>query len=95
MRFASGAAASLRVSVRVSGSSGLLARPAFRLGVRTNGRLYHRVRHLGPQKVAQLRVAKGKIVPVNVRVRLLRRAGNKTMDGWLRFVTQVRLTRKG
>ena len=95
VRNQSGGAASLRVTVRVTGSSGLLARPAFRLGVRTNGRLYHRVRHTGPQKVAQMRLAKGKIVPVNVRVRLLPRAGNKTMDGWLQFVTQVRLIRKG
>lgn len=95
VRNQSGGAASLRVTVQVTGSSGILARPAFRMGVRTNGRLYQRVRSTGSHEVAHLRVAKGKIVPVDVRVRLLRRAGNKTMDGWLRFVTQVRLIRKG
>ena len=52
------------------------------------------VRNLGGgrHKLAHLRVAKGRMVPVTIRVRLLPRAGNKTMDGHYQFVTRVRLS---
>jgi hypothetical protein len=94
VRNQSGGPARLHVAVRVTGSNGLLERRTFRMAVRANGGRYHRIRHTGRHKVALLWVTKGKIVPVNVRVRFMPRAGNKTMDGRLRFVTRVRLTRK-
>jgi hypothetical protein len=87
--------ARLRVVVRVTDSDGLLERRAFRMAVRADHGRYRPIRHTGRHKVAHLRVTKGKIVPVNVRVRFMPTAGNKTMDGHLRFVTRVRLTRRG
>jgi hypothetical protein len=95
VRDQSGGPARLRVVVRVTDSDGLFDHRALRLAVRADHGRYHPIRHTGRHKVAHLRVAKGKIVPVNVRVRLMPRAGNKTMDGQLRFVTRVRLTRRG
>jgi hypothetical protein len=94
VRNQSGGPARLRVVVRVTDSHGLLERRTFRMAVRADGGRYHRIRHTGRHKVAHLSVTKGRIVPVNVRVRFMPRAGNKTMDGHLRFVTRVRLTRK-
>ena len=83
VRNQSGGAARLSVTVRVT----QLQRPA-RAQQIPDGRAhqhgrYHRIRHTGRHKVAHLRMAKGKMVPVTVRVRLLPRAGNKTMDGHL------------
>jgi hypothetical protein len=95
VRNQSGGPARLRVAVRVTSSNGLLERRRFRMAVRTNGGHYHRIRHTGRHKVAHLRVTKGKIVPVNVRVRLMPRARHKTMDGQLQFLTRVRLSKKG
>jgi hypothetical protein len=95
VRNQSGGQARLRVAVRVTDADGLLERRGFRMAVRADHGRYHRIGHTGRYKVAHLRVTKGKIVPVNVRVRLMPRAGNKTMDGHLRFVTRVRLTRRG
>jgi hypothetical protein len=95
VRNQSGGPARLRVAVRVTDSDGLLERRRFRMAVRADRGPYHRIRHTGRHKVAHLRVTKGKIVPVNVRIRLRPRAGNKTMDGHLRFVTRVRLVRRG
>jgi hypothetical protein len=79
---------------RVTDSDGLLERRRFRMAARADHGRYHRIRHTGRHKVSHLRVTKGKIVPVNVRVRLMPTAGNKTMDGHLRFGTRVRLTRR-
>jgi hypothetical protein len=94
VRNQSGGPARLRVVVRVTDSDGLLERRRLRMAVRADHGRYHRIRHTGRHKVAHVRVTEGKIVPVNVRVRLMPRAGNKTMDGHLRFVTRVRLARK-
>ena len=87
-------AARLSVTVLVSNSNGLLERSGLTMGVRTNTGRYHRIRHTGQHKVAHLRMAKGKMVPVTVRVLLRPRAGNKTMDGLYQFVVRVRLTGK-
>jgi hypothetical protein len=95
VRHHSGGPALLRVVVRVTDSDGLLDRRAFRMAVRVDDGRYQPIRHTGRHKVAHLRVTKGKIVPVNVRIRFMPRAGNKTMDGHLQFVTRVRLTRRG
>ena len=91
----SGRAARLAVTVRVSNSSGLVDNPAFRMKVRTGQHRWQWIRHAGPNKVAHLTMSKGRMVPVTVRVRMLPKAGDVTMDGHLRFVTQVRLSRKG
>jgi hypothetical protein len=91
----SGRAARLAVTVRVTNSDGLVQNRDFRFKVRTARHRWHRIRQAGRLKVAHLRMAKGRMVPVTVRVRMLPRAGNVAMDDHLRFVTQVRLTRKG
>ena len=91
----SGRAARLAVTVRVKGSAGMIENRDFRLKVRTARHRWQPVRHSGRHKVAHLRMAKGRMVPVTVQVRMLPRAGSVAMDGHLRFVTQVRLTRKG
>jgi hypothetical protein len=85
-------AARLSVTVLVSNSNGLLERSGLTMGVRTNTGRYHRIRRTGQHKVAHLRLARGKMVPVTVRVLLRPRAGNMTMDGLYQFVVRVRLT---
>ena len=87
-------AARLSVTVLVSNSHGLLERSGFTMGVRTGRGRYHRIRRTGGHKVAHLRMARGKMVPVTVRVLLRPKAGNQTMDGLYQFVVQVRLTGK-
>lgn len=95
VRNQSGSAARLRVVVRVKNEQGLLEHDSFRMGVRTRSGHWHRIRHSGRQKVAHLRLARGRMVPVTVRVRMKPIAGNNTMDGQLRFVTRVRLSKRG
>ena len=92
VRNQSGGAARLGVTVRVTGSNGLVERPRFWMAVRTRHGRWQRISHTGRNKVAHVRVAKGRMVPVTVRVRLMPRALNRTMDGHFRFVTRVRLT---
>jgi hypothetical protein len=87
-------AARLSVTVLVTNSNGLLERSGLTMGVRTNTGRYHRIRHTGQHQVTHLRMARGKMVPVTVRVLLRPRAGIKTMDGLYQFLVRVRLTGK-
>jgi hypothetical protein len=87
-----GGPALLGVTVRVTSSTGLVEHRMFRMAVRAREGRFQRISHTGRHKLARLRVAEGKIVPVTVRVRLLPRAGNQTMGRHLTFVTRVRLS---
>jgi hypothetical protein len=92
VRNQSESAARLGVTVRVTGSKGLIERPRFWMAVRIRHGRWQRISHTGRNKVAHVRVVKGRMVPVTVRVRLMPRALNRTMDDHCRFVTRVRLT---
>jgi hypothetical protein len=87
-----GGPARLGVTVNVTSASGLVEHRMFRMAVRVRDGRFQRIRHTGRHKLAHLRVAKGRMVPVTIRVRLLPRAGNRTMDGHYQFVTRVRLS---
>lgn len=82
----------LSVSVGVRDRTGALSLPAFRLAVRPRHQLWHRVR--APGRTRTLVVDRGEVVPVAVRVRLMRRAGNRSMSRHATFTVHVRLTQR-
>lgn len=84
--------ATLSVLVRVQDRTRALSLPAFRLAVRPGPEhRWHRVQ--APERRRTVVLGRGEVVPVAIRVRLMRRAGNRSMDRHARFTVHVRLTK--
>ncbi|MCW2792784.1 MAG: hypothetical protein JWO76_1882 [Nocardioides sp.] len=85
--------AELAISMNMSDPSGWLGNDKFRISVRTGTGPWVRVQG-GKQQTAKIQVDKGEVVPVSVRVRMLRKAGNKTMGRQLAFSVEVRISQR-
>jgi hypothetical protein len=89
----SGEKAVLAISTEMNDPSGWLGNGRFRIAVRTGNGPWVRVQG-SVQKTATIVVDKAEVVPVSVRARLLRTAGNKTMGRQLGFTVEVRLSQR-
>jgi hypothetical protein len=90
----SGSRADLKIVVRVTDTNHVL-RPG---GVRMKAHAgmltqWRRVRQVGPKVVALRTMPAGRVVPVQVWARMVRKAGWRTMDTNLHFMMRVRLTK--
>lgn len=88
--------AMLTVSLQVIGDrNGLLARQAFRLGVKRHGQFFHRVQPTSTGlQMRPVTIRSGEVLPLTVRVRLLSKAINATMRKHLAFTIGLRLTQR-
>jgi hypothetical protein len=79
----------------VGDHNGLLAQEMFRLGVKRHGQHFHRV---GPAstglKLVPITIRPGAVLPVSIRVQLLNKARNKTMDKQMAFTVELRLEQR-
>ncbi|MCW2843159.1 MAG: hypothetical protein JWN22_1075 [Nocardioides sp.] len=89
----SGEKAVLAISMEMNDPSGWLGNDNFRIAVRTGTGPWVRVQGT-QQQTATIVVDKGEVVPVSVRVKLLSKAGNKTMGRQLGFTVEVRLSER-
>jgi hypothetical protein len=84
--------AEVKVIVIARDRSGWLDTDKFRMRVRLDDRRWVRVRSDGSQPANHMVLRPGESVPVSVRVRLRRSAGNHSMSRHLNFMLRIRLT---